>query len=53
MRDALVARGVAAARIVVSGEGAAEPVASNDDAQGRARGRSLRRWRTSPCPVRR
>jgi len=41
VRDALVARGVAAARIVVSGEGAAEPVASNDDAQGRARNRRV------------
>lgn len=41
VRDALVARGVAAARIVVSGEGAADPVASNDDAQGRARNRRV------------
>lgn len=41
VRDAVIARGVAAARIVVSGEGAADPVASNDDAQGRARNRRV------------
>ncbi|WP_257386320.1 OmpA family protein, partial [Tahibacter caeni] len=41
VRDALVARGIAAARIVVSGEGGADPVASNDDAQGRARNRRV------------
>jgi outer membrane protein OmpA-like peptidoglycan-associated protein len=41
VRDALVAAGVAAPRIAVAGEGAAEPVASNDDAQGRARNRRV------------
>jgi outer membrane protein OmpA-like peptidoglycan-associated protein len=41
VRDALIARGVAAARISVSGEGAAQPVASNDDPAGRARNRRV------------
>lgn len=41
LRDALVAAGVAAARIAVSGEGSAQPVASNDEAEGRARNRRV------------
>ncbi len=41
VRDALVARGIALSRIAVSGEGAAVPVASNDDAAGRARNRRV------------
>lgn len=41
VRDALIARGIAAARIAVSGEGAAQPVASNDDPAGRARNRRV------------
>lgn len=41
IRDALVERGVALSRIAVSGEGAAMPVASNDDAAGRARNRRV------------
>lgn len=41
VRDALIGRGIAASRIVVSGEGAAAPVASNDDAAGRARNRRV------------
>jgi outer membrane protein OmpA-like peptidoglycan-associated protein len=41
VRDALVERGVALSRIAVSGEGAALPVASNDDAAGRARNRRV------------
>lgn len=41
VRDALVERGVAPSRIAVSGEGAAVPVASNDDAAGRARNRRV------------
>lgn len=41
VRDALVERGVGLARIAVSGEGAALPVASNDDAAGRARNRRV------------
>lgn len=41
VRDALIARGVAAARISVSGEGGAQPVASNDDPAGRARNRRV------------
>ncbi|MBL8299215.1 MAG: OmpA family protein [Rhodanobacteraceae bacterium] len=41
VRDALVARGVAATRISVSGEGGAQPVASNDDAAGRALNRRV------------
>jgi outer membrane protein OmpA-like peptidoglycan-associated protein len=41
VRDALVERGVSVSRIAVSGEGAAGPVASNDDAAGRARNRRV------------
>lgn len=41
VRDALVERGVAPSRIAVTGEGAAVPVASNDDAAGRARNRRV------------
>lgn len=41
VRDALIGRGIAASRIVVSGEGAAVPVASNDDAAGRAHNRRV------------
>lgn len=41
VRDALLAAGIDAARIAVSGEGAAQPVASNDDAAGRARNRRV------------
>jgi len=41
VRDALVDRGIALSRIAVSGEGAAFPVASNDDAAGRARNRRV------------
>ncbi|MCQ4166986.1 OmpA family protein [Tahibacter harae] len=41
VRDALIAAGVAAQRIEVSGEGSARPVASNDDADGRARNRRV------------
>lgn len=41
VRDALVERGIALSRIAVSGEGAAQPVASNDDAAGRARNRRV------------
>jgi outer membrane protein OmpA-like peptidoglycan-associated protein len=41
VRDALIARGIAATRIAVSGEGAAQPVASNDEPAGRARNRRV------------
>jgi outer membrane protein OmpA-like peptidoglycan-associated protein len=41
VRDALVERGIALSRIAVSGEGAGLPVASNDDAAGRARNRRV------------
>jgi outer membrane protein OmpA-like peptidoglycan-associated protein len=41
LRDALIAAGVAAPRIAVSGEGSAQPVASNDEAEGRARNRRV------------
>lgn len=41
LRDALIAAGVAAQRIAVSGEGSALPVASNDEAEGRARNRRV------------
>ncbi len=41
VRDALIARGIGAARISVSGEGGAQPVASNDDPEGRARNRRV------------
>ncbi len=41
VRDALVERGVGLSRIAVSGEGATLPVASNDDAAGRARNRRV------------
>lgn len=41
LRDALVTAGVAAQRIAVSGEGSALPVASNDEAEGRARNRRV------------
>lgn len=41
VRDALIASGVAAQRIEVSGEGSARPVASNDEAEGRARNRRV------------
>lgn len=41
VRDALIGHGIAPSRIAVSGEGAAVPVASNDDAAGRARNRRV------------
>lgn len=41
VRDALVAAGVDAARVSVAGRGAANPVASNDTASGRARNRRV------------
>lgn len=41
VRNALIALGVAAGRITVSGEGGAQPVASNDDPAGRARNRRV------------
>lgn len=41
VRDALIARGVPAARIEVAGAGSAQPVASNDDAAGRAQNRRV------------
>ncbi|TDR48829.1 outer membrane protein OmpA-like peptidoglycan-associated protein [Tahibacter aquaticus] len=41
VRDALVAAGIAPQRIAVSGEGSAQPVASNDEAEGRARNRRV------------
>ncbi len=41
VRDALVAAGVKASRIQVSGHGEANPVASNDTASGRARNRRV------------
>lgn len=41
VRNALIALGVEAARISVSGEGGAQPVASNDDPAGRARNRRV------------
>ena len=41
VRDALVAAGISPQRIAVSGEGSAQPVASNDEAEGRARNRRV------------
>lgn len=41
VRDALVAAGVDASRITVSGRGEADPVAANDSEEGRARNRRV------------
>ena len=41
VQDALVARGVDASRIEIAGRGSAQPVASNDTAEGRAQNRRV------------
>lgn len=50
VREALIARGVPAARLVAEGFGAARPLANNDTADGRARNRriEIRSVRSSP-----
>jgi len=49
-RDYLAGRGVAANRITVEGRAAREPIASNDDASGRARNRRVEIFVTEPAP---
>lgn len=49
-RDYLATRGVAASRIVIEGRGAQEPIASNDDAAGRARNRRVEIYVAEPRP---
>lgn len=49
-RDYLATRGVAASRIVIEGRGAQEPIASNDDATGRARNRRVEIYVAEPRP---
>lgn len=49
-RDYLATRGVAASRIVIEGRGEQEPIASNDDASGRARNRRVEIYVAEPRP---
>ncbi|WP_446728916.1 OmpA family protein [Pseudoduganella sp. OTU4001] len=49
-RDYLASRGVAPSRIVIEGRGEQEPVASNDDANGRARNRRVEIYVAEPRP---
>uniref|UniRef100_UPI00293D8B4D OmpA family protein n=1 Tax=Janthinobacterium sp. TaxID=1871054 RepID=UPI00293D8B4D len=49
-RDYLAQRGVAPGRVVVQGRGASEPVASNDDAAGRARNRRVEIYVAEAAP---
>ena len=50
-RDHLVARGVALARVDVSGMGERQPVASNDTAEGRARNRRVEIFMAEAAPA--
>ncbi|KQZ30389.1 OmpA family protein [Duganella sp. Root1480D1] len=49
-RDYLATRGVSPTRIVIEGRGEQEPVASNDDAAGRARNRRVEIYVAEPRP---
>lgn len=49
-RDYLTMRGVAPQRIAIDGRGEREPVASNDDAGGRARNRRVEIYVAEPSP---
>jgi outer membrane protein OmpA-like peptidoglycan-associated protein len=49
-RDYLATRGVSPTRIVIEGKGEQEPIASNDDAAGRARNRRVEIYVAEPRP---
>lgn len=49
-RDYLASRGVSPTRIVIEGRGEQEPIASNDDAAGRARNRRVEIYVAEPRP---
>jgi outer membrane protein OmpA-like peptidoglycan-associated protein len=50
VRDYLAARGVQSARVEISGEGARQPVASNESTDGRARNRRVEIFLRDPEP---